>query len=45
MGQDQIPSFQAGDPVLVLLPVPGSALQVSFSGPYKVSVGFVKRTI
>ncbi|KAK0155661.1 Retrovirus-related Pol polyprotein from transposon 412 [Merluccius polli] len=29
-------SFQAGDKVLVLLPVVGSALQAKFSGPYKV---------
>ena len=29
-------SFQAGDKVLVLLPVVGSALQAKFSGPYEV---------
>ena len=29
-------SFQAGDKVLVLLPVMGSALQAKFSGPYDV---------
>ena len=29
-------SFQAGDRVLVLLPVLGSALQAKFSGPYEV---------
>ncbi|XP_041947558.1 uncharacterized protein LOC121708759 isoform X4 [Alosa sapidissima] len=29
-------SFQAGDKVLLFLPVAGSALQAKFSGPYKV---------
>lgn len=29
-------SFQVGDLVLVLLPIPGSALQARFSGPYPV---------
>ena len=28
--------FQPGDPVLVLLPLPGSALTARFSGPYVV---------
>ncbi len=29
-------SFEKGDPVLVLLPLPGCALQAKFSGPYVV---------
>lgn len=29
-------SFQPGDLVLVLLPVPGSALQAKFAGPYAI---------
>ncbi len=29
-------NFQAGDSVLVLLPVPGSALQARFTGPYTI---------
>lgn len=29
-------SFEAGDQVLVLLPIPGSGLQARFSGPYVV---------
>ncbi len=29
-------SFQAGDKVLILLPVPGSALQAKFTGPYEI---------
>ncbi len=29
-------SFQPGDSVLVLLPVPGSAMQAKFSGPYGI---------
>ncbi len=29
-------SFQAGDNVIILLPVPGSALQAKFTGPYEI---------
>lgn len=29
-------SFQTGDKVLILLPVPGSALQAKFAGPYEI---------
>lgn len=35
--QETIPrSFSAGDQVLVLLPIPGSALSARFAGPYEV---------
>ncbi len=29
-------SFQAGDKVIILLPVPGPALRAKFSGPYEI---------
>ncbi len=29
-------SFQVGDKVLVLIPVPSSALQAKFTGPYEI---------
>lgn len=34
--QSEYRSFQPGDSVLVLLPIPGSSLQARFSGPYVV---------
>ncbi len=33
-------SFNKGDMVLVLLPVPGSALRAKFSGPYVIDAKF-----
>ncbi len=33
-------SFQAGDKVLVLIPMPGSAIQAKFAGPYEIKEKF-----